>query len=175
MNNFKIDEFELHATDIRQTHIKELKSFVLYLGNRSIGRCNYFSGRDYYPVWIELDYDPWPREAGLEVKLMKAFYDFLPPKGRFFITYEKDYETYRMLFSGYSVVETPLGKSLFLAGFRWFKNWYFPEGGNEGGPKIQTNKPSSDNIAEEEIKELLEEVKNPEIKDWIVNNVKRKS
>jgi len=27
------------------------------------------------------------------------------------------------------------------SGFRWFKDWYFPEGGLEGGQKLQANKP----------------------------------
>jgi hypothetical protein len=36
---------------------------------------------------------------------------------------------------------TPLGLVLLRAGCRWFKDWYFPEGGREGGTKLQGTMP----------------------------------
>jgi hypothetical protein len=60
------------------------------------------------------------------------------------------------------------------AGFTWFKIWYFPEGGNEGSPKIQGNKPLNDEVSKKELLELLDEVKNLQVRNWILRNVKRK-
>ena len=39
---------------------------------------------------------------------------------------------------------TPLGLALLSAGCRWFKDWYFPEGGREGGTKLQGTLPIDD-------------------------------
>jgi hypothetical protein len=39
---------------------------------------------------------------------------------------------------------TPLGLVLLAAGCRWFKDWYFPEGGREGGTKLQELDPRLD-------------------------------
>lgn len=39
---------------------------------------------------------------------------------------------------------TPLGLALLAAGCRWFKDWYFPEGGREGGTKLQGTLPLDD-------------------------------
>jgi hypothetical protein len=169
----KIGNLELKVVDIKQTHIKELFYFKLYLGDKLIGYCNYFSGRDYYPDWLEIDYYPWLRDVGLEEEFFKKIYNFLSKRGRLFVTYDKDKETLDMIMKGYSAVDTPLGFSLLKAGFTWFKVWYFPEGGNEGSPKIQANKPLDENIAIKELEELLEDVKSEKVKDWI--NAKRKS
>lgn len=68
-------------------------------------------------------------------------YHFLPAGGKLFVTYIRDNETREMLYKGFSPPDTPLGFSLLKAGFTWFKDWYYPEGGNEGSPKLQANKP----------------------------------
>ncbi|ABP96297.1 MULTISPECIES: DUF1122 family protein [Metallosphaera] len=152
----------LESVNVVQTHIAELKAFELLLDGKPLGKCNYFTGRGYYPPWIELDYDPWPRQLGLEAELFKFFFDILPDNGRFFITYYKDPRTFNAIIRGFSVADTELGRSLLIAGFTWFKNWYFPEGGNEGGMKIQANKTLSQETRRRQLSELLAEVKTPE-------------
>ncbi len=170
----KIGNYDIVIKNLRKTHIRELSFFELYLDHKLVGRCNYFTGRDYYVPWIEIDYIPWPREENIEVDLFRYFYDILTPNGRLFVTYENDNETSNLIFKGYSAVDTPLGFSMLKAGFTWFKIWYFPEGGNEGSPKIQGNKPLNDEVSKKELLELLDEVKNPQVRNWILRNVKRK-
>lgn len=90
----------LESVNVVQTHIAELKAFELLLDGKPLGKCNYFTGRGYYPPWIELDYDPWPRQLGLEAELFKFFFDILPDNGRFFITYYKDPRTFNAIIRG---------------------------------------------------------------------------
>ncbi|QKQ99743.1 DUF1122 domain-containing protein [Metallosphaera tengchongensis] len=151
----------IRSDNISSTHIKELKVFDLKLDDRLVGKCHYFTGRDYYPPWIELDYNPWPREEGLEIDLFRVIYERLPDGGRFFVTYYRDEDTLRGIMNGLSVADTPLGVSLLTSGFTWFKNWYFPEGGNEGGMKVQANKTLSRSERLRQLEELLAEVKTP--------------
>ena len=60
-----------------------------------------------------------------------------PPR----LAYDAGDETERALRRGAPPVATPLGLALLDAGCRWFKDWYFPEGGREGGTKLQGTLP----------------------------------
>jgi hypothetical protein len=53
---------------------------------------------------------------------------------------------------------TPLGLALLRAGCRWFKDWYFPEGGREGGTKLQGTMPLDDGRRRDAEAELLAEL-----------------
>lgn len=53
---------------------------------------------------------------------------------------------------------TPLGLVLLEAGCRWFKDWYFPEGGMEGGTKLQGTVPLDEVRRLEGAGKLLEEL-----------------
>ncbi|AHC50592.1 hypothetical protein SUSAZ_00330 [Sulfolobus acidocaldarius SUSAZ] len=166
----------IESIDVKDTQIKELKTFILYVNGRKVGRTFYFTGREYYLPWIEIDYDPWLREIDGEVDLFNFIYNTLLPGGKLFVTYIRDKETAGMLYQGFSPADTPLGFSLLKAGFTWFKHWYFPEGGNEGAPKIQANKPLNDTDMIRQLRELLDEVKRNEVKAFIESKIaKRKS
>ena len=52
------------------------------------------------------------------------------------VGYQAD-DTERALRRRVPPAATPLGLALLQAGCRWFKDWYFPEGGREGGTKLQ--------------------------------------
>lgn len=52
------------------------------------------------------------------------------------VGYQAD-DTERALRHWVPPAATPLGLALLQAGCRWFKDWYFPEGGREGGTKLQ--------------------------------------
>jgi hypothetical protein len=66
---------------------------------------------------------------------------FLRSGEKIFIGYDTDQETSYGLTYGFPVAATRLGFVLFQHGFTWFKDWYFPEGGLEGGQKLQGEKP----------------------------------
>ncbi|WP_338599603.1 DUF1122 family protein [Sulfolobus tengchongensis] len=165
LNGKRVNEnHKLEIKNVRNTHIKELIYFDLFLDDgRLIGKCNYFKGRDYYTPWLEIDYYPYLRNEKAEANLFKVIYNFLPPGGKLFVTYIRDEETRNMLYVGNHPVETPLGFSLLSAGFTWFKDWYFPEGGNEGFQKLQSNKPLNRNEAIRQLEEIKKEVKNQNI------------
>jgi hypothetical protein len=59
------------------------------------------------------------------------------------VAYEGD-ETERALRRKVPPPATPVGLALLRAGCRWFKDWYFPEGGREGGTKLQATLPLDD-------------------------------
>jgi hypothetical protein len=76
-------------------------------------------------------------------ELVGALASLLPPGGYLMVGYGDD-ETERGLKRGFPPAATPVGKALLDAGCTWFKDWYYPEGGLEGGFKLQGNKPADD-------------------------------
>ncbi|MBP1357579.1 MAG: DUF1122 family protein [Sulfolobus sp.] len=155
-------KYNVIIKNLRDTQIRELKMFEMYLGDKLVGRVFYFGGRDYYKPWFEIDYHPWPREEGIEIELFRLFYESLEGGSKFFVTYNRDPITASLLERGYHPSETPLGKSLLLSGFTWFKDYYFAEGGNEGFQKLQANKPISKEAGKRELEEMLKEVRDIE-------------
>lgn len=170
-------QLKLVVKDVKNTYIRELTSFTLFLNTGElIARCSYFRGRGAYTPWLEMDYNPILRNKGLEVNLFKIIYNILEPNSKLFVTYIRDIQTITMLYKGVHPVETPLGFSLLSAGFTWFKNWYFPEGGNEGFPKLQGNKPLSTIDAIRQLEEIKKEVKNDLVKikvDELIDNYRK--
>jgi len=64
----------------------------------------------------------------------------LDPGSSLMVGYEGD-ETERALRRRVPPAATPLGLAMLRSGFRWFKDWYYPEGGREGGTKLQGTLP----------------------------------
>ncbi|MCY0850869.1 DUF1122 family protein [Sulfuracidifex metallicus] len=166
-----VGKFKISSSEPKRTHIKELFYFVLFANGREVAKVSYFTGREYYPPWIELDYDPWLRREGVEPELFKLLFEILDCNGKLFVTYDKDKDTERLILRGYSPVETPLGISMLNAGFTWFKVWYIPEGGNEGSAKIQGNKSCRYQDSISQLKELLDDVKTPEVREIILKKL----
>jgi hypothetical protein len=59
------------------------------------------------------------------------------------VAYEGD-DTERALRRKVPPAATPVGLAMLRAGCRWFKDWYYPEGGREGGTKLQATLPLDD-------------------------------
>jgi len=167
----KVGGIIIESKDVRGTNIKELKRFRLCVNGKEVGVSFYFSGRDYYSPWLEIDYSPWLREEGIEDQFFLFVYNFLPPGSKLFVTYLNDKETSEMLYNGFHPADTPLGFSILKAGFTWFKDWYYPEGGNEGAPKIQANKPLNMEEGLRQLRRLLNEVKKEEVRNFILNKL----
>lgn len=143
----------------RKLPIKEASEGELWFGERYVGHCVLFRGRGEYPAWIDLEYDPWPRESGVEVELFSQLANIVGEGGRIMVSYLRDRETYTLLRYGVPPQLTPLGFSQLRAGFSWFKDWYFPEGGNEGGVKLQGNLPLNHLERKRQLKERAEELR----------------
>lgn len=79
---------------------------------------------------------PWADLVVAEPAVLREVAAALGPGGSLMVAYGGD-ETERALRRGAPPPATPLGLALLAAGCRWFKDWYFPEGGREGGTKLQ--------------------------------------
>lgn len=89
----------------------------------------------------EIDHVPgWERRL---VPYLKPLGTAIPPGGHLTMEYEKSLwrDSQKGLLAGIPPLATPLGALLFDVGSGdSFKDWYFPEGGQEGGRKLQGNK-----------------------------------
>jgi len=96
-----------------------------------------------YPAqnWIEIFDMRVPGEPLADY--LRPLADTIPPGGHLSIEYENPVwqSTFRDLLAGTPPADTPLGKLLASLGCgASYKDWYFPEGGQEGGRKLQGNK-----------------------------------
>jgi hypothetical protein len=74
------------------------------------------------------------------------------------VAYERD-ETERALRRKVPPPATPVGLAMLRAGCRWFKDWYYPEGGREGGTKLQATLPLDDDRRPASEERLLQELR----------------
>lgn len=81
----------------------------------------------------------------------------LGPGASLMVAYEGD-DTERALRRRVPPAATPLGSALLAAGCRWFKDWYYPEGGREGGTKLQGTLPLDDRRRTQAEAELVKEL-----------------
>jgi hypothetical protein len=81
----------------------------------------------------------------------------LGPGASLMVAYEGD-DTERALRRRVPAAATPLGLAMLDAGCRWFKDWYYPEGGREGGTKLQGTLPLDERRREEAEAKLAKEL-----------------
>ncbi|MEM2343030.1 MAG: DUF1122 family protein [Sulfolobales archaeon] len=120
-------------------------------------------------------------DSTYERKIIECLSKFLKNGERLFIEYMYDDETKKALELSVPPPLTRLGYILLQNGFTWFKDWYYPEGFMEGGPKLQAEKPIGEESKKKHIDELCREVEKSVdmIRDlanlreysWIMNNV----
>jgi hypothetical protein len=79
--------------------------------------------------------------SAMEDSLLEFFSQSIGPGGKIYIEYYCDRETSYGLAMGFPPAVTRQGYKLFKLGFTWFKDWYFSQGGHEGGQKLQGEKP----------------------------------
>jgi hypothetical protein len=81
----------------------------------------------------------------------------LGPGASLMVAYEGD-DTERALRRRVPAAATPLGLAMLDAGCRWFKDWYYPEGGREGGTKLQGTLPLDERRREQAEAKLVNEL-----------------
>lgn len=89
------------------------------------------------------DIKPWADLIVDDVRVIEPVARALGPGGSLMVAYEAD-ETEMALKRKVPPPATPVGLELLRAGCRWFKDWYYPEGGREGGTKLQGTVPLND-------------------------------
>lgn len=121
--------------------------------------------RPYYRPWMEL-FCIRERAAGVsyfdsevEDKLLEFLCAGLGPGDKIFVEYYHDRETCCGLTRGFPPAITRQGYKLFRLGFTWFKDWYFSEGGHEGGQKLQGERPLDEVARRKHMQRIKAEVK----------------
>ncbi len=154
--------------DLRRGRTDRETYFNLYLrrgeslSRKPVVQGLFFMGRgEYIKPWMEFRYQPSVslhgemgvdlEEGGLTGELFGILGSMIPPGGSLMVIYGAEphplaRETERGLKRDFPPMVTPLGYYLWKAGFRWFKDWYFPEGWLEGAMKLQATRPLDDVI-----------------------------
>jgi len=120
----------------------------------------FYEGSKYIKPWLELEYTPI---TGDELDpsgepLFQLLAELIPPGGHISVAYLAHRITARALLSGVPAAATPLGYLLWRCGCRWYKDWYFAEGGKEGGLKLQGAKPLTAERAQENTAKIVVEL-----------------
>ncbi len=175
----RLDGYTLELRDFKKGRTERETYFNIFLGREgtlSLGpviQGLFFIGRgDYIKAWVEFRYDPrveFPdgkvmdlEENGLTGTLFSLLGDLIPPGGSMMVIYGAESHplsanTEKGLKRSFPPAVTPLGYYLWKNDFRWFKDWYFPEGWMEGGMKLQATHPLDEDIrAEREAKTVRE-------------------
>ena len=145
----------------KQLKKSEQSFFQVFLIDKVCRKSEYPVFEGLYSLGIEPEIDGWIdghyyeeavfkgrkfslRETGMDLKLFKKLGSALKPSWSFMVAYETFGErgrtldeTSRGLNCGIPPIATPLGYLLFTSGRFKVKDWYFPEGGNEGMPKLE--------------------------------------
>ncbi|NWG09585.1 MAG: DUF1122 family protein [Nitrososphaerales archaeon] len=117
----------------------------IYSSGRSSLRISGWIDGDYYEIISSDGVKMSLAESALDVKLFRTLGDLIPPGGSMMVAYgmiwgESDVhrDTIRALSLGIPPIATPIGYLLSYAGcWASFRDWYIPEGGNEGPKKLQ--------------------------------------
>jgi len=161
-------DYEVRVSESRGLHAEKM-NYHVYIGRGSsydrLLVISFFSGRPpFYKRYIEL-FSIKPliifgetRYVFLgsleEENFIKCLSSILGPGESIFVEYMYDAETLKTLELDTPPHLTRLGYILFMNGFTWFKNWYFPEGFREGLPKLQAEKPLNEWIANKHLEEI---------------------
>jgi len=181
LNNKSLNGLSTYLKELKQGRFFEERYFELHLKDESdrvsekpIIAGLYFAGRGkWIKPWAEIRYfysvdfqkEKGKRESvslskeGRDLSLFRLLANLIPSGGHLSVEYQDD-ETAKALELGVPAAASPIGFLLWKNGFRWFKNWYFPEGWKEGGTKLQGNKPLDEENRrkrEEEMAEQLQE------------------
>ncbi|MFO8109105.1 MAG: DUF1122 family protein [Thermoplasmata archaeon] len=169
-DGIKFDEVSLKAAEQTEGRLrghcylkleaKQDNSFsdVMYMGI-------YQGEPPHYSPWIEwfsIEPSLFGRpffSSDIEDSLLELCSSALTPGGKIFVEYSEDKETLRELNVGVPIPLTRMGFLMLSHGFTWFKDWYFPEGFNEGGQKLQGEKPLNNERRKEHMEVICEKVK----------------
>ncbi len=125
--------------------------------------------KPWYRPWIEITY-PYSLKMNknqmvfsffnskIEKKIIGLCCQHLPSAGKIFVSYDQDMETAKGLMLNIPPPLTRLGFLLLAGGCTWFKDWYFPEGGMEGGQKLQGEKPLDQKNKERQMQEMRKQI-----------------
>jgi hypothetical protein len=164
--------FTVYAKDMRACEMKSVVKMRIFIKDgkkeKPLFCMALFPGREpHYRPWIEifcinnlLEPGTCYYDSSIEDALLEIFSRALGPGGKIYIEYLCDYETAYVLAMGYPPAATRQGYMLFKHGFTWFKDYYYSEGGHEGGQKLEGEKPLNLAAQERHIKNIIFDINN---------------
>ncbi len=140
MENFKEDlkrYFEIERIEGGR-FLEEENIVIRWKGKRLLYMKAFYGRKPYWKEWIELFHiDPDFFDSPLEDSLYEIISRYFR---RVFVEYYDDRRTLEELKAGMPPEETRLGSKLKRLGYRYFRDWYYPEGWMEGGYKLQAER-----------------------------------
>ncbi|MFW6173646.1 MAG: DUF1122 family protein [Elusimicrobiota bacterium] len=172
IGGIKINGFTVYAKKFTTGRFKEEINLDLYLKSSVYDEHLlyirvYYGLKPYYRPWVEFfDINNCIKmgtmikylDSKIEEYLLEFFSSSLGPGGKIYVEYIGDEETSYGLTYSFPPAVTRLGYKLFNLGFTWFKDWYFPEGGTEGGQKLQGEKPLNKKSESRQLMKIREEI-----------------
>lgn len=170
-----IGDYFLKLGEIDKGRFPGESRFAIFLRDREnrissepVAAGRFFAGREPIKPWMEISYRGTVKigetsvdlsKNGLDVALFRILSELIPAGGHIMVKYLDHPITAKALSIGVPPVATPIGYLLWKSGFRWFKDWYFPEGGMEGEPKLQANKPLNAEVERARASEIAIELR----------------
>jgi len=172
IKGLKIDFFTIYAKIFSTGRFQEETRLDVYIKRKEYEEKLmdikvYFGFKPHYRPWVEFsninNYLYLGRKleyfsSKIEANLLKLFSKSLSGGGKIYVEYSDDKETSFGLTYNFPPAVTRLGFILFNLGFTWFKDWYFPEGGNEGGQKLQGERPLNEELKNKHLNKIQNEV-----------------
>jgi hypothetical protein len=172
IKGFEIDYFTIYVKTFSTGRFQEETKLDVYIKRKEYEEKLmdikiYFGIKPYYRPWVEffninniLNLGEKVEYFGtkIEEKLLNLFSNSLDNGEKIYVEYINDKETSFGLTYDFPTVVTRLGYILFNLGFTWFKDWYFPEGGNEGGQKLQGEKPLNEEFRNKHVNKIQKDV-----------------
>ncbi|MFW5898360.1 MAG: DUF1122 family protein [Candidatus Saliniplasma sp.] len=169
-----LDSFSVITEDVEKGRLKDQFYLPIYLvkggeKKRLLYMSVYLGNPPHYRGWIELfgindeltfNGDKISYfDSNLERELISLISSHSRAGEKLFIEYQQDEETLSASNRGIPEPLTRLGHLLFQNGYTWFKDWYFAEGFNEGGQKLQGEKPIDGKNRQRHFREIVKDVK----------------
>lgn len=127
------------VSKIERGRFLEEENITIERGGKRVMFIKAFYGRKpYWKEWVELFHiEPWFFCSEMEDELYRIISKHFR---RVFVEYYEDSQTVMELKAGRLPEETRLGSKLKALGYRFFRDWYYPEGWMEGGYKLQAER-----------------------------------
>lgn len=168
LDDININDLTMHAKKFGRGRFKEETNLNVYLKRDTqekqlLNIKIYYGLKPYYRPWVEFSNITNIIKLGKTIKyfdsiiednLLKLFSNYLRSGEKIYVEYNNDIETSFGLTYDFPPPITRLGYKLFNLGFTWFKDWYFPEGGYEGGQKLQGEKPLNEKSKYKHLKNI---------------------
>ncbi len=172
VDGFKINNLTVYAKKFGIGRFKEETNLEVYLksGTQEKQLLNikiYYGLKPYYRPWVEFSNITKIIKLGKTIEyfdskfedyLLELFSNYLKSGEKIYVEYTNDIETSFGLTYNFPPSITRLGYRLFNLGFTWFKDWYFPEGGYEGGQKLQGEKPLNEKSKNRHLRNIYDDV-----------------